>query len=625
MFFSLPILGQALLWTVLTVLAVGVVRFALARQIAVKAMLFSALGAGLVHLFWVYFFLPAHVGSMNGMWFQIAIVLSTVGIVQGFAMHRAEQARSSANRGRGYSYREGPEASVPNVSKLDLSWKPVWILVGVATLVLVVYPLFQIAINTRFGGDAKEWAAQGNITVAPAEEKLPPTDNAHIVLVDREVAMFKAQAKLGTGNLGSKYKIEKEDFIKQAINGHLYWVVALEYGSWMAQVRDAAGGNQHTPGFIIVDAEDPQADAELLDNLKLRYTTSSMFSQSLLRHLYGKGYTNGNLTEPTIELDDNKRPYMTVTYTYPKFLVGGEQMQMVLLTDMQTGEVQELEPKELPKWIDRVISEGMIKEYVSHWGAYHHPEAGWWTGMFGGGVNQMKIDGTFLVYNDVDEPVLVMGMTSNNGKDRSATGVLVYQTREQRGRFYPGLAGVNLDVSQTLKSIQENNSGNGNKEAAAVVLYNIDGVPTWVAIYTTPQAIGRSFAGIGMLDAHNPQSNVVQYGENKAIALRKYQTYLGQGRPNGAAVNSTFKEGTVSGRVVKANWVNGKLYLVIDSDTKHRYAASPDVAGGNDLVELVVGESVTLEFKDFGVREVEVTRVEYNPNQPRQPQNAEQR
>ena len=48
-----------------------------------------------------------------------------------------------------------------------------------------------------------------------------------------------------------------------------------------------------------------------------------MFGHNIVRHLYAKGYTNGNLDYPMIELDDNLKPYITVTYTLPKFVVGG--------------------------------------------------------------------------------------------------------------------------------------------------------------------------------------------------------------------------------------------------------------------------------------------------------------
>jgi hypothetical protein len=61
--------------------------------------------------------------------------------------------------------------------------------------------------------------------------------------------------------------------------------------------------------------------------------------------------------------------------------------------------------------------------------------------------------------------------------------------------------------------------------------------------------------------------------------------------------------------------VNGRLYITLANDPKHRFAATQEVTGGSDLVEVVVGETITLEFKDFGAREVEVSNVHYDPNQ----------
>ncbi len=611
MLFSIPIMGQTLLWTVLTVAAVIGVRLLIGRKMPSKrTLLFTTAGSFFINLIYTYWFMPAHTGPFLGTWWYLLFAAFAVGIVHVLAMKKADDSR-------GYSYRRNEEEKPEGVSAGDLSWKPAAWLAALAVSVLFVYPLLQVFAHQWPFGDAKEWAQQANIEVMSKDEKLPQTDNQHIVLVDREMAIYIAQAKLGNGNVGSKYELVKEDFVKQSINGHLYWVGPLEYKSGMAQFFDYFSGSQRFPGFALVDAEnpDPNADVELITDLNLKYTPRAFFSHNLLRHLYAAGYTDGSLDNPTIELRDDKHPFITVTYTRPKFVVGGEEMVKVLLVDMVDGSITELDPDKLPTWIDRVISEDLAETYANNWGYYNDPDAGWMTSFFYGGANQMKVYHTYMAYNQVDEPVYIMTMSSNSGNNHSATGVLVYETRTRKGKFYPGLSGINLDLEQTFKSIQENNSGTGNKQPTELVLYNVDGTPTWVAIYTTPQQIGRSFGGLGFLDAHNPQSGAVQFGESKAAVLRKYQAYLGHGNVNGGTVNSTVKVQSVTGVIVKANWVNGRLYVTLANDPKHRFAATQDVTGGSDLVEVVVGETITLEFKDFGAREVEVSKVHYDPNQ----------
>lgn len=607
MFFSLPILGQALLWTMIIVAAVFAVRFVVARKAPSARFLGITAGASfVVNLIYTYCAMPAHTGSMYGLWGYLLITLIALFAAQAMAYIRAD---SSRPRRWDYNSEKTPESP-------DLKMKPFFILGALAVFVLIAVPVGQIFLHKWPFGDAKQWAAQANITIASPEEKLPQTDNRHIVLVDREVAAFLAQAKLGEDNLGSKYTLEKEDFVKQSIAGHLYWVCPLEYKSAWTQFWDAVSGSQSFPGFVIVDAENPDpSKVRLIHNLDLKYTNGAMFGHNVTRYLYGKGYTTGNLDFPLIELNDELKPYLTVTYTRPKFVVGGEEMVSVLVIDMQTGEVNEYAPDKIPAWVDRVVSEDMATNFANYWGKYHHEQTGWTTGTFNGGAFQMRVDHVYMAYNTVDAPVYHIAMTSNDDRNRSATGILVYDTRAQKGTFYPGLAGINLDNAVTFKNIADNQNGAGSKEPSEIGLYNVNGQTTWIAIYTAPQRIGRSFAGIGMMDAHNPSSTSVAYGDNKTVSLRRYETYLGNINANGAQVKNGQEAKKVSGTVAKANWVNGKLYLVLVEDPTHRYAATQDVIGGGDLVEVVVGEKIALEYKDFGAREVEVTAVTYDPAQ----------
>ncbi len=601
--FSYAILGQAVLWAVITAAVCIVVRLVIARQLmrsGAIAIVFAS--SFFINLMFTYFATPAHVGAMHGVWWNLLVLFLTVGTVHGLEMFKADSQR----------YRNSDSGTASG----DLSPKTAILLGSVALFVLLLLPLGQLFIHQWPLGDSRAWAEQPNITVASPDSKLPQTDNQHIVLVDREVALFLAQSKLGDQNIGSKYKLEKSDFVKQSLNGHLYWVCPLEYKSEMTQMWDALFGNQSFPGFVIVDAENPDPNrVELIHNLDLHYTNGAMFGHNVIRHLYAAGYTDGNLENPTIELDDSKQPFITVTYSRPKFTVGGDEMVFVLVVDMKTGGIQEYQPDQLPAWIDRVVSEEMALEYANNWGKFNDSSTGWLTSSFNGGANQMKAYHLYMAYNSVDSPVYHIAMTSNDDTNHSSTGVLVYETRSQKGTFYPGLSGLNLDNGATLKSIAENSNGAGNKDASEIGLFNVDGQPTWIAIYTAPQQIGRSFAGLGMMDAKNPASGSVAFGNDKTVSLRKYETYLASGNPNGAQVKNDEHVETVTGTVVKANWVNGKLYVVLAGDSKHRFAATQDIAGGADLVEVVVGEKITLSYKDFGARQVEVTEVKYNPAQ----------
>src|SRR5258708_30494587 len=86
-------------------------------------------------------------------------------------------------------------------------------------------------------------------------------------------------------------------------------------------------------------------------------------------------------------------------------------------------------------------------------------------------------------------------MTSNAATDSSSTGVVLYDTRDTSGRFYPltGL-GVGTNVTTAFESSPLNIRG---YSAANVQLYQIYGEPTWVATFVKDNTFGQSFQAVG--------------------------------------------------------------------------------------------------------------------------------
>ena len=57
-----------------------------------------------------------------------------------------------------------------------------------------------------------------------------------------------------------------------------------------------------------VDAEDPNTPPQLKTGYHLRYLPDAILNQDLIRHVYLSGYTNGDLADPTLEVNDAARP-----------------------------------------------------------------------------------------------------------------------------------------------------------------------------------------------------------------------------------------------------------------------------------------------------------------------------
>jgi hypothetical protein len=134
-----------------------------------------------------------------------------------------------------------------------------------------------------------------------------------------------------------------------------------------------------------------------------------------------------------------------------------------------------------------------------------------------------------LSYTKDEENVWVIPMTSLSSADHSVMGLLVYETQENKAKFYPGLHGFNHggSVSGTMYGIPGNKQNNYQVEN--LELYNIFGKLTWVGIYTHAETSGSTFGGIGFMNAHAQAVTEVAYADTVQEALGKYTGLLARG------------------------------------------------------------------------------------------------
>src|SRR5262249_50267795 len=151
----------------------------------------------------------------------------------------------------------------------------------------IAAPFLITVFTTWFDANAKALAAIPNVKMTESKV-LPPTDAGNIVLVSKSVASYKGQQVLGsTGqNLGSAYMLDPDSYTLQSINKHLYYVAPLSYNNLFVNLS-----NPRTPGFVVVDAEDPQAVPKLYTEdtnpgSALTYLPGALLNQDLLRHVY---------------------------------------------------------------------------------------------------------------------------------------------------------------------------------------------------------------------------------------------------------------------------------------------------------------------------------------------------
>jgi hypothetical protein len=458
----------------------------------------------------------------------------------------------------------------------------------VATILINVF-------TTWFDTNAKVLAAIPQITVA-ASPNLPPTDAKNIVLVSPSIASYKGQQVLGsTGqNLGSAYNLDPDSYTLQSINHHLYYVAVLSYNNAFVNLS-----NPVTPGFVMVDAENPQASPQLHTEAQstIKYLPGALFNQDLLHHVYLNGYTYGNLVDPTMELDDSLHPYWTISLMQPSRGYTGDVLKKVLLVDAHTGDIKVYNPQDVPSWVDRVMPSETVSQYLGWWGLYH---AAPWFNPSGLG-QQAPASDPELLYNNADQPVWLIPMTSSSANDNSSTGLFLFDTHKNSATLYEKAAGLGIgdNVTKTFQSTRANIRG---YSVASVQLYQIYNTPTWVAIYAQSTSSGDIFQAVGLVDARELNGNNVQFDPDLNSGLQDYQQWLTSQQSNGnSGGTASSQTKTVTAKVVRISSVlegsttsTSTVYYLQVAGQPYIFTANLSLSPKLPLVQN--GDTVTLTY-----------------------------
>jgi hypothetical protein len=469
----------------------------------------------------------------------------------------------------------------------------------VALLIAVLINGLIVAFTTWGDGNAKALSAIGNVQPQPANATLPPTDVNHIVLVTQGVAAYLGQQVLASGgrNLGSQYHTERAEYTLQSVNHHLYWIAPLVYNNVWANL-----GNWESPGFVVVDAEDPNSEATLKTGYHMHYLPDALLNSDLLRHVYLSGYTGGDLADPTLEVDDSWTPYFTISLMQPTRGFTGSVVRRVLLVDPQSGAIQNFAPDKVPSWVDRIIPSDTVDDYLTWWGLYHN--ASWFNPS---GLNQQKPSGQIeLVYNTVDQPVWLITMTSSSRTDQSSTGVVLYDTRDRTGRFYP-ISGIGVS-DNVIQTIQDNPHNLQKYDVGSLQLYQIFGEPTWVATFVRENSFGQNFNAIGIVDARRLVGANVIMAETKADALAQYAQWLAERGVQGQGPSSGGKSVTLDGKVARISSAiqNGStVYYILVEGQSRIFEAGLALSPKLPLVQ--PGDTVHVTYLDTGQTVVTLT------------------
>lgn len=464
----------------------------------------------------------------------------------------------------------------------DVYWP--WGFPVCASLLYIIIAIFNSGM-LRSNSYASMIASLGDAKESVWTQDVQPKNPAHMRMASEENATYQAKKVIGSaGAIGSQFELG--GMTVQMIGKELVFVAPLDFNSFSVWLN-----TNGSPGYVKVSGEDPHRQAELVqfpESKRMRYTPGAFFSDNLERHLRNNGYLGTGLTEITFEIDDEGSPWWVITAFKPTLGWSGEKVLGVVIVNPFSGENTFYQLGKVPAWVDRVVPEKFIVNYLKWQGTY---SSGWLNSWWGKKSLTSPDDGALLIYGTGDQPEWVTDITSTSENDDSLVALVYTNSRTGKSVRYQmtggGTTSAVLDAVNKNQDIQFK-----HLHGAAVQLYNVNGLPTAVVPLLNES---HAFQGVAMVSINDIQA--VASGRTAQEAVRNYEKLITEtGRR--ATVEGTREieviEGTVSIAGSEVTPTQGTVYYIYLKDVPHLFTA-----GAGHSPELPVtreGHQVRIEY-----------------------------
>lgn len=450
----------------------------------------------------------------------------------------------------------------------------------------------------------------GSVSESNWTKDFSPIDEAHIRIVSREQAQYLANKVLGDAKekaLGSKYEVGSVDIC--SVNGELLWVAPLEFrGFWK---WNSFG---HTPGYVIVSAEDNTRRPLLIDSLKLKYVQSAYWSDNLERHVYTNGYNNYQLREMTFELDDNYKPYYVISATRPTIGFVGDKTEGVIIVDPQTGKIEWQDVGKTYDWIDRVIPLELAEDYMNNWGKYVQ---GFWNSLFGqeniivptpytgtGGEGNDDAD-VWFVSDSNGRNYWYTGMTSISTDDQALTGVMMMDTKTGKTQYFR-ISGSNEQA--VVDAVSQRLGADGQRwKPTQPIPYNIYGELSYIV-----PVVGKEQQILQKIAIVRASNLTIALGDDKLTALRDYKRLLTSDNTNIVAPTGQSEIKMIFGRVLRKGFElqGDKTVYFLNIDTAPEKLFGVTSSTSPEILVTNINDKIGIEFLDTNEEIVMVNKFD---------------
>jgi hypothetical protein len=454
-----------------------------------------------------------------------------------------------------------------------------------------------------------------NVKMVPTNPKdpagnYPPTSDDHMVIVGDQAARNQANRAMNTKGISTRYDLGDGEL--QSVAGHMYYLFDLK----VTGVKNSGAVQYTSPGYIAVDAEDPNAAPEAKLGYKIHYFPGGTYQANLERYLYNNGFRTQFIDGLSLEVDDNWQPYYTASVNDP--LVRWQDSAPVgfIAVDAQTGKINRYKLDQIPAWVDRVYSRATAQHLLDAWG--HWGQAPY-KAINEGSANRYKLSGDLnLVYTEAkgDWPggPAYQALFTSFKSDTAVRYVALMSTRSNQVFVYEAPAGLQVE-SNVKEAFNQTVSTTKKFDPTALALHKIYGQLTWVASMVgdgqgdksddNGTVVPTSFAGVGVINATQADSSKAIIGRDKGDALSQYSTQIATGSNNNAP-GANAQEKTLQGKLASVSpplVFNGNTYMILtlEGDNAHLYRGQvTETATSLSMTVAKVGDQVTIKYIDTG-------------------------
>lgn len=333
----------------------------------------------------------------------------------------------------------------------------------------------------------------------------------------------------------------------QKVNGEYVYVATVEFNGFFKWLK-----LKEVPGYFIISATDVNAQPKFVKKA-ITYSPNAYFGKDAARKIYAAFPNYASSGKINLEIDDQGDPFYIQTL-YKEYGVSGKMHYNEFKTavlNAQTGEVKLYDAKKAPEFVDAPITSSAADSMNTYFGRYGE---GWWNQSMFGAKKNVKLPTENGVYSagrntplmsKSGELLYFTDFTSEDSNQDSALGYSLLNARTGELIYYRD-EGVGLMDSDGAISIAEKIYPEKKWLAKMPILYNVEGIPTWIVSLLDSKGLFKKYVYINAVD-----NDIVIDGDTAQSTLDSYRVELATTGSNNANSEATKLE-TITGIISRS-------------------------------------------------------------------------